>query len=155
MINYSSISDAWGNKTYRNNKMVNNTNSEKFTTTVETKVDKQVDKQIDNQVNNVKQLHESFNGCNMVDHLKNCAECKKKLQEFFINSDNSNDVNFFGITFSKDIGKIIFIIIIVIIFILILSIINFSIKQSQMKYIISPNDMKYMQNMFMPNMFKQ
>ncbi len=121
MIHYSSINDAWGNKEiYKNNK-------EKFTQSNPIQaapINAPINAPIQ-PINNVKPI-EHFNNCTMVEHIENCPECKKKLSEMFKNSDNNREIKIFGFTINltKDVLKMILIILLILITVNLLSLIN-------------------------------
>jgi hypothetical protein len=155
MIHYSSINDAWGNKEiYKNNKENFSQNNNNPVVPINTPI-----QPIKNE-NNVRKIeNEHFspttaptmgaNNCAMVDHMKNCPECKKKLSEMFTNSDNNREIKIFGFTINltKDVLKIILIILLILITVNLLSLINISFPDKPM-YLYPPqgamnNMMKY------------
>jgi hypothetical protein len=157
MINYSSINDAWGNKEIYKKKYIESSSNNIVDTPVNNIVDtidnNILKKPVDNIVNTVVNK-EHFNNCNMVEHLQNCEECKKKIIDLFTNENKYSEVNIFNIKFTvkKDILKIIFIILIVSIFIILLSSINISFSKnnlynSQMKYMLPNEYMNYIKYM--------
>jgi hypothetical protein len=81
--------------------------------------------------------------CSFAEHLKNCEHCRNSLSEYFESDNPVSTINIFGlkINITKDVLKIIFVIIIVLIFIIILSTINISLKDTRtnMKYYMVPN----------------
>ena len=194
MILYSNINDAWGHtddkeiyKNFENNKNkinyttddipvksndqpivenIVNTNPLPVDTNLKISPDLPVGKKAElEHFNN--NIHNTDNVNHFVDHLHECAECKKKFKELFnINEFNINDfdinkfsvnekftqkqlipINIFGLKFTmnRDIMVGIFIILIVLIILLLVSIFkNYKIQSSQ-KYLhnnmyLLPND---------------
>jgi hypothetical protein len=84
----------------------------------------------------------SISPCIVAEHLKNCEHCRNSLAEYFESDNNVSTINIFGlkINITKDVLKIIFVIIIVLIFVIILSTINVSLKdpRTNMKYYMVP-----------------
>jgi hypothetical protein len=77
--------------------------------------------------------------CSFANHLKNCEHCRNSLTEYLSNESTTSTIDLFGlkITISKDILKIIFVILIICIFIILLSMVNISFKNdmnSNMRY---------------------
>lgn len=140
MINYSSINDAWGYKEiYKKNTLDNILNQSNEKPKIQ-----QVIEPIESPI--IKKEH--FNDmiktdCALMEHIKTCETCKNKLAELFGNSDNSSgpELNIFGLKLhiTKDVLKLIFILLIILIFIILLSIINFPFKNSELKYLVIPN----------------
>jgi hypothetical protein len=132
MIHYSSINDAWGNKEiYKNNKEHFSQNDNKPVVPINTPI------QPINNENNVRKIeNEHFSpttptttgtgNCTMIEHMENCPECKKKLSEMFKNSDNNREIKICGFTINltKDVLKIILIILLILITVNLLSLIN-------------------------------
>ena len=78
--------------------------------------------------------------------VKTCEECRNSLYEYLGNESTTSTIDLFGlkITVSKDILKIIFIILIICIFIILLSMVNVSLKEeTNMKYFMMPPQMPY------------
>jgi len=167
MIQYSSINDAWGNKEIYKKNSLNNFNGfnnskpeDKIVSQKNTPIEKPIDKPIiiTNVPQNVPQTivqniapnniinKEHFepvtstinSTCNFAEHFKNCEHCRNSLSEHFNNDSSMSTI--FGINISKDILRIIFIILVVLIFIIILSTINISLNNPQMnmKYYMVP-----------------
>ena len=167
MIQYSSINDAWGNKEIYKKNTLNNFNgfnnsksTDKIVSQKNTPIEKPIEKLIEKPIDitNVPQTivqnvvpnniinKEHFepvtstinSTCNFAEHLKNCEHCRNSLSEHFNNDSSMSTI--FGINISKDILRIIFIILIVLIFIIILSTINISLNNPQMnmKYYMVP-----------------
>jgi hypothetical protein len=87
--------------------------------------------------------------CNIIEHLKNCPECVEKMRELFTNNNDEDNyiyskINIFGlkINITKDVLKIVFILLIVLIFIVFLSIINVPLigNNSSSKYYLVPQN---------------
>ena len=82
------------------------------------------------------------NSCNIAEHLKNCEHCRNSLTEYFENDNSISQINILGlkINITKDVLRIIFVILIVLIFIIILSTINISLNDTRMnmKYYMIP-----------------
>lgn len=80
--------------------------------------------------------------CSFAEHLKNCEHCRNSLTEYFDTDSAVAHINIFGlkINITKDVLKVIFVILIVLIFIIILSTINISLNDQKMhmKYYIVP-----------------
>jgi hypothetical protein len=80
--------------------------------------------------------------CGFAEHLKSCDHCRNSLSEYFDSGNSVSTINIFGlkINITKDVLKIIFVIIIVLIFIIVLSTINVSLKDTRthMKYYMVP-----------------
>lgn len=131
MIHYSSINDAWGNKEiYKNNK-------ETFSQNTKPDIIKPVEII---KVLPVKNEHfTNMQDCNVVEHIKNCPECKKKLSEMFTNTDNSKEINLFGfkINLTKDVLKIILIILLILITVNLFSLIN-TVFENKPMYLYPP-----------------
>ena len=133
MINYSSINDAWGNKEiYRKNESQNIEH-------INNQPQKCENKKIEHfDVTQPKQ-------CVLMNHIKECNECRMKMAEMFTNTDTSNTckktINILGlkINITNDVLKVLFLIIIIAIFILLLSIINLSFSKTQTKYVVLPH----------------
>jgi hypothetical protein len=92
------------------------------------------------------QTHTSSKSCSFAEHLKTCEECRNSLYEYLGNESTTSTIDLFGlkITVSKDILKIIFIILIICIFIILLSMVNVSLKEeTNMKYFMMPSQMPY------------
>ncbi len=90
-----------------------------------------------------KETH-SVKSCSFAEHLKNCEECRNSLSEYFGNESSTTTIDLLGlkITVSKDILKIIFVILIICIFIILLSMVNISFKEDlNMKYLMKYNMM--------------
>ncbi len=139
MINYSSINDAWGYKEiYKKNTLDNIENQSNKKQNI-----------VENNTNNTNpQKTEHFNemiktDCALMEHIKSCETCKNKLAKIFENFDNSSgpEINILGLKLhiTKDVLKLIFILLIILIFIILLSIINFPFKNSELKYLVVPN----------------
>jgi hypothetical protein len=155
MIHYSSINDAWGNKEiYKNNKEDFSQNNNKPSVTINTN-----SQPIKNE-NNVKKIeNEHFSPtttttmgtdhCMMAEHMKNCPECKKKLSEMFTNSDNNREIKICGFTINltKDVLKIIFIILLILISVNLFSLINILFPEKPMYLYPTPAAMNNMNNM--------
>ena len=158
MIQYSSINDAWGNKeTYKKNAL---NNLEGFNSKP---LEKFVSEKTQQESNNIAPIEkpsiipnitpnniinkEHFepilinSKCSFAEHLKTCKYCKNSLTEHYEN-DNNTQINIFGfkINITKDVLKVIFILLIVLIFIIILSTINISLNypKTDMKYYMVP-----------------
>jgi hypothetical protein len=154
MIQYSSINDAWGNKEiYKKTNNIDNFINNKVESFTQPQVVNKVETFTQPQVVNTPEIvnnhSEHFNNpaqtnyCSFSEHLKNCEHCKNSLTEYFTNDGTISNINLFGlnINITKDVLKIIFIILIILIFIILLSMINISLKdfKSQMKYYMVPN----------------
>ncbi len=136
MIQYSNINDVWGNKEmYKKkepfvNKETINIDNDKETINIDNK-----ETINNNRIYEKKILREHFTdgntSCSMIEHLENCPTCKEKIMEMF--SNNKTDVEpkyatinlfFFKINITKDVLKLIFVLLIILIFVIFLSIIN-------------------------------
>jgi hypothetical protein len=170
MIQYSSINDAWGNKeTYKKNALNNleGFNSKPLEKFVSEKTQQEsnniapIEKPsiIPNIIPNItpnniinKEHFEPIlinSKCSFAEHLKICEDCRNSLTEHYENNNNAQ-INIFGfkINITKDVLKVIFILLIVLIFIIILSTINISLNypKTNMKYYMVPhvsNDLQY------------
>ncbi len=136
MINYSSINDAWGNKEkeiYKNNESQN-------IETLNNQPQRCENKQIEHF-----EVTTQPKSCALMNHIKECSECRMKMAEMFTNTDNSNTckktINILGlkINITNDVLKVLFLIIIIAIFILLLSIINLSFTKTNTKYVVLPS----------------
>ncbi len=134
MINYSSINDAWGNKEiYRKNESQNIEH-----------LNNQPQKCANKQIEHFEATTKSTS-CALMNHIKECSECRMRMAEMFTNTDTSNTckktINILGlkINVTNDVLKVLFLIIIIAIFILLLSIINLSFKKTEIKYVVLPN----------------
>ena len=98
------------------------------------------------------------NSCSFAEHFKTCDHCKDSFIEYFNNNNYNNNnnnnnkiiktINLLGleINITKDVLKVIFILIIILIFVLLLSTVNISFKNkqfTQMKYYTMPQNMPY------------
>ena len=83
----------------------------------------------------------SQNNCKFMEHLQNCPFCKNK-ERFVTEEKPISTINIFGfeINITKDVLKILFVIILFVIFILLLRLVNVSFNQSQNKYLNLPNE---------------
>jgi hypothetical protein len=99
--------------------------------------------------------NEHFSSCSFAEHLKNCEHCRNTLAEHFSNTNKSH-INLLGLEFdiSKDILKVIFIILIVAIFIILLSLVNFPI-QDDLNIGLKPAQLKYLMMNHMPYNYYQ
>jgi hypothetical protein len=169
MIQYSSINDAWGNKEIYKKNTINNIDISKqidgFKQKVETFVNPQPVQKVETFVNpQPVQKVETFvnpqpiipnnehfvstttlpSTCNFAEHFKTCEHCRNSLSEYFENNNTSSlsIIDIFGlkINITKDVLRVIFVIIIVLIFIIILSTINVSLQDTKMhmKYYMMP-----------------
>ncbi len=114
-----------------------------------------------NLLENIKKNeHFTENNCAFMEHLQNCPFCMAKLKntftenftssirEDFIETTSSvidkpiSTINLFGleINITKDVLKVLFIIILIIIFILLLRMVNVSFKNTNNKYLNMPNE---------------
>ncbi len=129
-----------------NEPMVNN---------IEMKTNTQVKKipQLNIPISNQAVNKEHFDSCSYAEHFKVCKACRDSLIEHFVNRNNAN-INIFGYKYSvsKDILKVIFILIIVAIFIILLSLVNIPIKDD-LNIKVNPTQLKYlmMNQMHYPN----
>ncbi len=184
MIQYSNINDAWGNKEiFKKNTL--NIDKKMLPVSKEPKTDyiesvpapvaltasiNPVEPKIlspaplsDNIIplsnKIVNKPHEPFyahSPCVYTEHLKQCEKCRNNMAEYFTRNKYAH-IDIFGLdlTVSRDVLKIIFVIIIVIIFLIILSFVNVPITEelhikptaTQMKYY-----MQQMPQMVMPQM---
>jgi hypothetical protein len=144
MIQYSTINDAWGNKQiYRKNTIDNFTNKQ-ITKNEESVAETVAEPVVQNAVPAAQPIliekpykeHFNNNSCSYTEHLKNCEHCRNQLREYF---DNSAPIKIYGIHITKDMLKIIFIILIILIFIILLSMINISFNDAHTKYIMVPS----------------
>jgi hypothetical protein len=94
-----------------------------------------------NNINN----KEHFSSCSLSEHLNNCESCRNTIAEHFKNNNKSH-INILGLEFdiSKDILKVIFIILIVIIFIILLSLVNIPMKDDLNNLGLKPAQIKYL-----------
>ncbi len=80
--------------------------------------------------------------CSFAEHFKTCEYCRNSFGEYFNNDNSIANIDIFGlhIKITKDVLKVIFVIIIVLIFIILLSTINISLKDTttHMKYYMLP-----------------
>lgn len=135
MINYSSINDAWGNK----EKEIYKKNESQNIETLNNQPQRCENKKIENF-----EVTTQPKPCALMNHIKECSECRMKMAEMFTNTDNSNTckktINILGlkINITNDVLKVLFLIIIIAIFILLLSIINLSFAKTQTKYVVLP-----------------
>jgi hypothetical protein len=149
MINYSSINDAWGHK-----------ETFKKTTNPISETNVKVEPKKEIVLTETKETKETFitpSSCEMTEHFESCPKCLNKLKEMFsiapvVSIDNAqylsdNYIKIFGFVIPKNIIGILFIIIIIIIFMLLLSMVNFPIKQSNIKYNLLPQQFEQMQQM--------
>ncbi len=146
MIQYSNINDVWGNKEMYKKKetFVNNTNN---------KIEPNINIE-NNRIYEKKILRENLdnthnNDCSMIEHLDNCPTCKQRIMEMFQNKTepeaNFATVNlyFFKINITKDVLKLIFVLLVILIFIVLLSIINVPLignNNSSAKYYLVPQN---------------
>ena len=160
MIHYSSIKDAWGKKDmFKNNKPLEvspkvqepiiqcqaSVKEPEIIPPEIIKYDLPVNQPIIQQ--NV-QEHFVQNNCAFMEHLQNCPFCMSKMKEHFNETTSSiveepiSTINIFGfkINITKDVLRILFIIILSIIFILLLRIVNVSFKNTNNKYLNMPNE---------------
>ena len=158
MIHYSSIKDAWGKKDmFKNNTPLSKsfepasncntqvnkptTQSETFTqnNTIKYEVPQVVQPQVVQQIQQTLNEHFAQNNCGFMEHIQNCPFCMGKMKEHFAETSTGvlpeqpiSIVNIFGfkINITKDVLKVLFIIILIVIFILLLRIINVSFKKN-------------------------
>jgi hypothetical protein len=93
------------------------------------------------------------NSCSFAEHFKQCDHCKDSFIEYFNNNNNNNNkiiktINLLGleINITKDVLKVIFILLIILIFVLLLSTVNISFKNTDFtktKYYVMPQNMPY------------
>ncbi len=128
MINYSSINDAWGKKDiYKNNKET------KIKTDANSKAIQQAPvptKELDikKEVFIESPSFENFSSCNLMEHIKNCSECKEKFKsiskEMFGQTNETITLPGCNIKISKDALKLLFVLIIICIILLFISIVT-------------------------------
>jgi hypothetical protein len=145
MINYSSINDAWGHKeTFKKN----------INPISETNVKVEPKKEI--VLTETKETFITPSSCKMTEHFDSCPKCLNKLKEMFSDAPyvsrgaqylSDDYIEIFGFIIRKNIIQILFIIIIIIIFMLLLSMVNFPMKQSNIKYNLLPQQFEQMQQM--------
>jgi hypothetical protein len=100
-------------------------------------------------------IKDNFSSCTFAEHLNNCKACRNTIIERFASSSSAH-VNILGLEFdiSKDILKVIFIIIIVTIFILLLSLVNIPMKDDLNVQLQKAVQLKYLMNqMNYPNVY--
>ena len=160
MIQYSNINDAWGNKeTFKKNNLNNienlenkkNVNVENLENKKNVNVEKLETEPINlskqnnylfphqpNPMNSIQNENYASNTCSFSEHLKTCEHCRNSLAEYFTNDSSMSTINLFGlkINITKDVLKVIFVILIILIFVILLSTINYSFKErsANMKY---------------------
>ena len=92
--------------------------------------------------------HFAQNSCAFMEHLQNCPFCMGRMKEHFSETTTSvvpeipiSIINIFGfeINITKDVLKVLFIIILIVIFILLLRMVNVSFKKANNKYLNIPN----------------
>lgn len=110
--------------------------------------------------------HFTQNNCAFMEHLQNCPFCAAKLKNSIVNSSKEtfissfaehftdptttsqqvdtpiSTINLFGfeINITKDVLKVLFIIILIVIFILLLRMVNVTFKKTNNKYLTMPNE---------------
>lgn len=138
MINYSSINDAWGHKeTFKKN----------INPISETNIKVEPPKK-EIVLTETKETFITPSSCKMTEHFDSCPKCLNKLKEMFSDAPVVSDyIEIFGFKIPKNIIQILLIIIIIIIFILLLSMVNFPMKQSNIKYNLLPQQFEQMQQM--------
>ncbi len=105
-------------------------------------------------INNINKEH--FSSCTFAEHLNNCETCRNTILEQFAPKSSAH-VNLLGLEFdiSKDLLKVIFIILIIAIFILLLSLVNIPMKDDLNVQIQKAAQLKYlmMNQMNFPNIY--
>jgi hypothetical protein len=100
-------------------------------------------------------VKDNFSSCTFAEHLNNCKACRNTIIERFTSSSSAH-INILGLEFdiSKDVLKVIFIIIIVTIFILLLSLVNIPMKDDLNVQLQKAVQLKYLMNqMNYPNVY--
>jgi hypothetical protein len=151
MIQYSSINDAWGNKEMFKNKKPSVTPKINYDTPMKKeeiiKTEPSQEAFTEQFTDVISKKDEQKVTCDAVDHLLNCDKCLKKLKEKFSNKKNikNYEINLFNYKFiiTKEILQGVFVFLILCIFLLLLSSINQSLKPTDMKYYVLPNNAIY------------
>ncbi len=129
MINYSSLNDAWGKKEiYKKKPEQKSETTQESLPTKQENFEKSVTNPAPTTSLDIKKdifietpFFETFQSCNMMEHITNCPECVNKLKEMF-SQPKTITLPGCNIKISKDVLQVIFVIIIICIILLILSI---------------------------------
>ena len=94
--------------------------------------------------------HFTQNNCAFMEHLQNCPFCMGKMKEHFADPISTSapeekpisTINLFGfeINITKDVLRILFVIILIVIFILLLRMVNVSFNKTNKKYLAMSNE---------------